>query len=74
MRTPRKNFVTTWIRLEFNKNSKPVCEGQFLSKLVSLIEELAETDEELKKTLRYTYITDEEYHKRLEKQWRASEK
>ena len=36
---PRK-YVTTWFRLEFDKNSKPVCEGQVLSELLWVVEQI----------------------------------
>ena len=49
MWTPRKKFVTTWILLEFDKNSKPVCAGQVLSELFWVVEQIRKENAEKEK-------------------------
>ncbi len=62
MWTPRKKFVTTWILLEFDKNSKPVCAGQVLSELFWVVEQIrkenAEKEERLTKKSNRKTISD----------------
>ena len=46
---PRK-YVTTWIKLVFNKNSKPVCEGEFLTELLRVVEQINKANQTISKT------------------------
>lgn len=41
----RKKFVIKWFRLEFDKKAKPVSEGQVLSELLRIIEQIKKEKE-----------------------------